>query len=137
MLLIGSFAVFLTVLAVRIAIQPNSEVNLGSDTFRVGPARDLARRIRADNFPLLFQDLGDSGIDIFVDHRRGAPSSKGWRAIEAHAPGARRACQIEWTGSGYEDPCDGATFPSSGAGLRQFHATVVKGFVVVDFRRTV
>ena len=135
--IIGSFAVFLTVLTLRVATQPDADVHLGRDTFRVGSARALERRIRADNFPLLFQDLRNKSIDVYVDHRRGAPFYEGWRAVEAHAPGAPRSCQLKWTGSGYKDPCDGATYPSSGAGLRRYEATVVRGEVIINFRRTV
>ena len=132
--IIGSFAVFLTLLMLQLSTRPDSNINLGSDTFRVGSARSLERRIRADDFPLLFQDLRDKSIDVFVDHHRGKPFYEGWRAIEAHAPGAKRTCQLEWTGSGYEDPCSGKTYPASGKGLRRFEAKVVKGFVVVNFR---
>jgi hypothetical protein len=133
--LFGSIAIFLTVLTVKVVTRPNSDVNLGSETFKVGGARLLERRIRADDFPLLFQDLRDKSIDVFVDHQRGKPFDRGWRAIEAHAPGAPRRCQLTWTGSGYRDPCDGATYPASGKGLRRFDAKVVNGFVVVDFKR--
>ncbi len=135
--LIGTFAVFLTVLLLRAATRPDAEISLGTDTFRVGSARLLERRIRADQYPLLFQDLRDGSIDVWVDHRRGAPFYEGWRAIEAHAPGAPRRCQLEWTGSGYRDPCDGRTFPSNGAGLRRFEASVVKGEIIINFRRAV
>ncbi len=135
--LIGSLAVFLTVAAVKVATKPDTDVQLGSDTFRVGSARPLERRIRTDQFPLLFQDLRGKSIDVFVDHQRGRPFYEGWRAIEAHAPGAPRACQLEWNGSGYTDPCDGETYPSTGEGLRRFEAKVVSGAVIIDFRRIV
>ena len=135
--LIGSFAVFLTVLALQIATQPNTDVHLGSDEFAVGKARELARRIRRDDFPLLFQDLRDKSIDVFVDHDRSKPFYEGWRAIEAHQPGSPRTCQLQWTGTGYTDPCDGTKYPATGVGLRRFHATVVKGVVIINFRRTV
>ena len=134
--IIGSFAVILTVSAIRLATQPDSGVNLGSDTFRVGSARELAKRIRADDYPLLFQDLRDKSIDVWVDHDRRRPFYRGWRAIEAHAPNAPRTCQLEWTGSGYKDPCDGKTYPPTGVGLRRFETKVVEGFVVVDFTRS-
>lgn len=136
-LLIGTLAVFLTVLALKVVTNPNADVRLGSDTFSVGEARLLERRIRADRYPLLFQDLRGKSIDVWVDHRRGAPFYEGWRAVEAHAPGAPRSCQLEWTGSGYRDPCNSRSYPSSGEGLRRFEARVVKGIVIINFRRTV
>src|SRR5689334_16654536 len=74
---IGSFAIFLTVLALQVATKPNSEVHLGSETFKVGSSRVLERRIRVDNFPLLFQDLRGGSIDVFVDHQRGKPFYEG------------------------------------------------------------
>ncbi|MEY2468098.1 MAG: hypothetical protein QOF21_796 [Actinomycetota bacterium] len=128
-----SLAALLTVLALSVATKPNADVNLGDDTFNVGNASALARRIRADDFPLLFQDLRDKSIDVFVSHE-GRSSRTGWRAIEAHAPGAPRTCQLEWTGSGYIDPCDGTRFPADGAGLRRFEVTVIQNRVIVNFR---
>ncbi|MEY2424690.1 MAG: hypothetical protein QOI61_262 [Actinomycetota bacterium] len=133
----GSLAVFLTVAALKVVTTPNADVKLGSETFRVGSARELERRIRVDQFPLLFQDLRDKSIDVFVDHQRGKPFYEGWRAIEAHAPGAPRACQLNFNGSGYTDPCDGRTYPSNGEGLRKFEAKVVNGVVIINFRRVV
>lgn len=135
--IIGTLAVFLTVLTVHLATRPNSEVHLGSDTFKVGSAKALEQRIRADGFPLLFQDLRNNAIDVYVDHQRGKPFYQGWRAIEAHAPGAARKCQLEWTGEHYKDPCTGTTYPATGQGLRRFEAKVVAGQVVVDFTKRV
>ncbi len=131
------FAILLTVLALRVATTPNSDVNLGSDTFRVGHGQALERRIRADRYPLLFQDLRNKSIDIFVDHEKGKPFYEGWRAIEAHAPDAPRTCTLAWNGDGYTDPCTGATFPADGTGLRRFRTKVVKGVVYVNFRQTI
>ena len=133
--LIGTFAIFLTVCTLQLATKPNSKVHLGSDAFKVGYAKTLDQRIRADHFPLLFQDLRNNSIDIYVDHQPSKHFWQGWRAIEAHAPNAKRSCQLQWTGTAYKDPCTGTAYPASGQGLRRFEAKVVKGFVVVDFRR--
>jgi hypothetical protein len=132
---IGSFSIFLTVCALQVATKPDADVHLGSETFKVGSSRALERRIRVDNLPLLFQDPRGGSVDVFVDHQRGKPFYQGWRAIEAHAPGAPRRCQLEWTGKGYADPCTHKTYPPSGAGLRRFEAKSVNGFVDVDFRK--
>jgi hypothetical protein len=134
---LSTFAITLTFAALHIATRPNSDVHLGSATFRVGAAQTLARRIKADDYPLLFQDLRNNSIDIFVDHDRGRPFYRAWRAVEAHAPGAPRACTLNWTGSGYSDPCSGKTFPADGKGLRTFQVNVVKGVVYVNFRRPI
>ena len=79
------FALF-TFVTVRAITKPGAKVTLGDETFRVGDAAALAARIEADDYPLLFQDLRDKSIDLFVHHERGAPPAQGWRAFEAHAP---------------------------------------------------
>jgi hypothetical protein len=135
--IIGSFAIFLTWFTLHSATNPESDAHLGSDTFRVGGAKSLKARIEADGFPLLFQDLRNNSIDIYVDHQKGKPFYEGWRAFEAHAPGASRRCQLEWTGREYKDPCTDETYPANGQGLRRYEAKVVKGFVVVDLRKRV
>ncbi len=134
---VSAFAILLTVVALRVATKPDSEVNLGSDTFRVGFAKTLERRIRADRYPLLFQDLRDKSIDIFVDHQKDRPFYQGWRAFEAHAPNSPRSCTLAWNGEHYTDPCTGATYPADGIGLRRFEVKVVKGRVFVNFRKTI
>lgn len=134
---VTGFAVLLTVVALQLATKPNADVHLGDATFRVGNAYTLARRIRADNYPLLFQDLRDKSIDVFVDHQRGRDSQHGWRAIEAHAPNSPRTCQLRWTGGDYTDPCDGTSYPADGAGLRRFEVKVVQNQIIVNFRRQV
>lgn len=133
---LGSFAVLLTVIALNVATKPNSDVQLGSSTFKVGRASALARRIAADDYPLLFQDLQDNSSDIFLTHVS-RNHLFGWRAIEAHAPGAPRSCQLEWTGDGFRDPCDNNMFPADGTGLRRFRVNVVKGVVHVNFRQVI
>ena len=135
--LIGTFAVFLTWFTLQLVTRPNTDVHLGASTFKVGPAKTLERRIRADRYPLLFQDLRDNSIDIYVDHERGKPFYEGWRAIEAHAPGAPRSCQLKWTGKDYKDPCDGKRYSADGQGLRRFAAKSVNGVVVVNFQKRV
>jgi hypothetical protein len=133
----GAFAIALTVGALRVATQPNADVHLGSETFRVGSAKSLERRIRADKYPLLFQDLRNKSIDVFVDHQRGKPFYEGWRAVEAHGPGAPRTCTLDWNGHGFTDPCDATIYPADGAGLRRFQVKVIKGVLYVNFRKII
>jgi hypothetical protein len=128
-----AFAVLLTMFTLRAATRPNVDVHLGSSTFRIGRAADMAKRIEADRYPLLFQDLRDKSIDLFVWHS-GKNHLTGWRAVEAHAPGAPRSCQLKWDGSGYIDPCTRASFPATGDGLRRFQVNVVEGVLYVNFR---
>ncbi|MDP1794592.1 MAG: hypothetical protein Q8K63_10705 [Acidimicrobiales bacterium] len=130
---VSLFAVLLTVVALNVATKPNADVQLGSSTFKVGRAATLARRIKADDYPLLFQDLRNQSLDIYLQHV-GKTHLTGWRAIEAHAPDAPRTCQLEWNGDEFRDPCDGTTYAADGAGLRQYQVNVVDGVVFVNFR---
>lgn len=129
----SSFAITLTFLALSIATRPNANVNLGSGAFRVGFAYNLNKRINRDHYPLLFQDLRNKEIDVFVSHT-GKDFLTGWHAIEAHAPDAPRTCQLAWNGTAYRDPCNGAVYPASGTGLRRFQVNVVDGVIYVNFR---
>ena len=133
---LGGFAVLLTVVALNVATKPNTDVHLGSTTFKVGRASTLAKRITADDYPLLFQDLQDNSIDVYVQHL-GTNHLTRWRAIEAHAPDAPRRCQLSWTGAEFRDPCDGTVFPADGTGLRRFQVNVVSGVVYVNFREVI
>lgn len=139
MMQIGAVALIgitMFVVALRVATRPGVDVNLGSATFKVGNAKALIKSIERDRYPLLFQDLRNKSIDVFVAHDADEPDPlKGWRAIEAHAPDRARTCQLDWTGAGYQDPCDGTTYPANGEGLRQFKVTVVNGVIYVDFRQ--
>lgn len=133
---VGSvFAVLLTFGALSVVTQPDSQAHLGSTTFKVGEAEAMLKRIERDDYPLLFQDLRNKSIDIFVAHSADEDDPlEGWLAIEAHAPDRARTCQLDWTGKAFKDPCDGTTYPASGEGLRQFKVNVVNGVLYVNFR---
>lgn len=138
MTVIALGAVTFTLLAlvtIRAMTKPGARNALGDDTFRVGEASLLARRIAADDFPLLFQDLRGGSFDLFVDHDRQRPASDGWRSFEAHAPGAPRHCQLRYEGDrGFVDPCSNERYPVDGTGLRRFKVIVENGVVIVDLR---
>lgn len=104
---------------------------LGDDQFVVGRARRLANTVERRG-PLLFQDLLGGDRDIYVQHLPGL----GWRAFEAHAPGAPRRCQLRWRpGSGdFVDPCDNRVYPGDGSGLDGYRTSVKKGKLNVDLR---
>jgi hypothetical protein len=132
---VSLFAILLTVLALRVATRPNSDVHLGSTTFKVGNAVKMRQRIQADDYPLLFQDLQNNSIDIYVAHDESQTDPlRGWVAIEAHAPDRARTCQLKWVDDGYQDPCDGTRYPATGEGLRRFRVNVVDGVLYVNFR---
>lgn len=125
----------LALVTIRAMTKPGAQNALGDDTFRVGEAALLARRVAADDYPLLFQDLRSGSFDLFVDHDRRRAPSVGWRAFEAHAPGAPRHCQLRYEGGrGFVDPCTSVRYPLEGTGLRSFRVVVEKGVVVVDLR---
>src|SRR5437763_615770 len=85
--------------------------NLGDQEFRAGRTDSLAKEI-ADRGPLLLPDLAAGHTrDIYLQ-RLGDK----WFAIAA----GTRTCTIQWTGSGFRDPCSGATSPSDGAGLTRY-----------------
>lgn len=132
---VSVFAILLTVAALSVVTKPDSNAHLGSTTFKVGEAEPLLKRIQRDNYPLLFQDLRNKSIDIFVAHDPNEDDPlKGWLAIEAHAPDRARTCQLDWMNGAFKDPCDGTTYPSSGEGLRRFQVNVVNGVLYVNFR---
>ena len=100
--------------------------------FVVGKATAQARLV--DRFgPLLFQDPVGGRRDMFLQHLPGA----GWRAFEAHGPGAPRRCQLRWrppTGD-FVDPCDGHAYPADGTGLTSYPTAIDrKGRLTVDLR---
>lgn len=134
--IVSALAIGLFLLALKAATSGSEEVNLGSTTFKVGRASTLAKRIDADDYPLLFQDLQDNSSDIYLVHV-GKTHLTGWRALEAHAPDAARICQLEWNGREFRDPCNNKRYPADGAGLRRFKVNVVDGEVFVNFRQPI
>jgi hypothetical protein len=128
-------AVVLVGLVLRLTASDDVEVNIGDEAFEVGKASSLARTVRR-NGPLLFQDLQGGDLDVYVQHS-GGRATAGWRAFQAHRPGAPRRCQVEWQPRRRQflDPCTKRTFGADGEGLRQFPTKVdANGTVVVDFR---
>lgn len=101
----------------------------------VGPynAEDLAARV-ADDGPILFADAsGNRSLDVYVQHLGGDPD-EGWSAFLARGPGVEdRNCTLEWDDDRFVDPCNGATFPADGTGLKQFTIRVEDGSLYVDF----
>jgi len=98
--------------------------------FELGKATDFSRIIARDG-PLLLPDPQGRSRDIFIQHLGDA----NWLAFEARATGAPRQCTLRWEGGPrrFVDPCDGRSYPSDGAGLVSFPATVNDdGVVEVD-----
>lgn len=126
-------AALLVWLVVDLAARQPDKVNLGDDTFVVGDAKRLASRIASDGEPFLFKDplTSKPGREVYVQHV-GRDEKKGWRAIEAYAPGAPRElrCILRWDRNDrlFRDPCSSggssAIYPADGAGLRTYPAVV-------------
>jgi hypothetical protein len=128
-------AALVVVLVLQLARSPEVKVQLGDEVFEAGRAKDLVDDV--DRHPLLFQALVGNR-DIYLQHTGDDPKT-GWIAFEAYAPGAPRRCQLRWERSGrvFRDPCDDKTYPSDGAGLTRYSATVNDNErVVIDLRRT-
>jgi hypothetical protein len=60
----------------------------------------------------------------------------GWLAFAAQAPGAERACLLQWVAAEGEfvDPCSGRRFPADGKGLARYPSSVAEGVLSVDLR---
>ena len=98
--------------------------SLGDREFEAGPADSLAERIREDG-PVFYPDVsGGKDRDTFVQHHDGE-----WYAIAA----GRRACTLEWTGTGFTDPCTDEAFPPDGAGRTRYRTRVEGDDLIIDF----
>jgi hypothetical protein len=127
-------AILVVVFVLRLASKGTAKVQLGTDSFVLGPAARLAPT--ADRAPLLFQALRGKTLDIYVQHL-GADPTHGWLAFQARRQGARRACTLQWQGvtRTFLDPCDHQMYPSDGAGLAQFRVTIdSRGRVTVNLQ---
>jgi hypothetical protein len=133
----------LLLVVVNFISQRPDRVKLGRDTFQVGDAQRLAKRISEQHEPFLFKDPVTSGPgrELYVQHL-GSDARHGWIAIEAYAPGAPHElrCILQWDRQAqvFRNPCGGETYPASGTGLRVYPATVLpNGQVEVNLRTPV
>jgi hypothetical protein len=130
-------AILVVVFVLRLASNGTAKVQLGTDSFVIGPAARLAPT--ADRAPLLFQALRGTTLDIYVQHL-GADPIRGWLAFQARRQGAPRTCTLQWqarTGT-FLDPCDHQTYPPDGAGLPQFRVTIdSRGRVTVNLQASI
>lgn len=109
-----------------------TELQLGSDTFDAGGAADRSETI-AESGPILFPDVAGNQRDIYLQHVADDPST-GWLAFDARRTGTDRTCTLEWTGSGFTDPCGGPAVPPDGQGLVQYTVEVTEdGDLTIDF----
>ena len=106
---------------------PNSkvQVNLGEDTFNVGPADQRAEEI-AQRGPLLFPGLLSPDKGYIVVNHSGTNDVSGWVAFAAVPPGQAVQCAVQWQANAlqFTDPCTGTAFPADGKGLQQYKVTV-------------
>ena len=127
-------AVLIVVFVLRLARSPEAKVQLGTDTFVLGPAAHLAPS--ATQAPLLFQALRGKDLDIYVQHL-GTDPIHGWLAFEAHRPGGPPSCTLRWQPQTrtFVDPCDHRTYPADGQGLNQYRVIIdSKTAVSVDLQ---
>jgi hypothetical protein len=126
-------AVLLIVFVIRLSRSPQAKVQLGTDTFPVGPANRLAAQV-AKAGPVLFPSLRGPGLELLVQHL-GADSIHGWLAFQALRPDR---CVLRWRPAQRDlvDPCNQDTFPADGTGLEHYRVTVdVTGTLTVDLRQ--
>lgn len=97
-------------------------------SFDVGPAADRAANIARDQTPLLFQDPALFERPIFVQHVGDDPKV-GWRAFDA----ANGTCVLTWHRETQDfTDCNGKRYPTDGAGMHQYPATVENDHLFVD-----
>ena len=93
------------------------------DEFRVGSVAALVDRV-----PFLLPDATPGrSVDVYVQHDPGRPVDEGWLVFSAFALGQTdRSCFLRYEEDDdvFRDPCTGAEFPASGAGLRQYPTRV-------------
>jgi hypothetical protein len=106
---------------------PNSklQVNLGEDTFNLGPAKERADEVAARG-PLLFPGLVAANEGYIVVNHAGTDELSGWAAFAAVKPGSDVTCAVQWQAQAqqFRDPCTAATYPYNGAGLPQFRVSI-------------
>ena len=127
-------AVLIVVFVLRLSRSPQAKVQLGTDTFVLGPATHFLAS--ANQAPLLFQALRGKDLDIYVQHL-GTDPIHGWLAFEAHRPGGPPSCILRWQAQArnFADPCDHRTYPADGQGLNQYPVIIdSKGGLSVDLR---
>ena len=101
------------------------QVNLGEDTFNMGPAKDRAEEV-AERGPLLFPGLVAADEGYIVVNHAGTDELAGWKAFAAVPPGSRIECAVQWRADArqFQDPCSGRTYPADGAGLTAYRVAI-------------
>jgi hypothetical protein len=101
------------------------EVNLGEDTFNMGPAKDRAEEV-AERGPLLFPGLLAADQGYIVVNHAGTDNLAGWKAFGAVPPGSRIECAVQWLADArqFQDPCTGTAYPPDGAGLTAYRVEI-------------
>jgi hypothetical protein len=106
---------------------PNSkvQVNLGEDTFNLGPAKQRADEV-ASRGPLLFPGLVAADEGYIVVNHSGTDELSGWKAFAAVPEGEQVSCAVQWQAGSqqFRDPCRGQTFPADGTGLHQYKVSI-------------
>ena len=101
------------------------EVNLGEDTFNMGPAKDRADEV-AERGPLLFPGLLAADQGYIVVNHAGTDDLAGWKAFAAVPPGSSIECAVQWLTDArqFQDPCTGTAYPPDGAGLTAYRVEI-------------
>lgn len=120
-------------LAIATGDDPDVDVNLGDDEFRIEDIDAAAARIAEDG-PDIYPDLVGGNRPILVNHV-GGQVDEGWVAVIAVAPGSE-ACLVDWDAdAGAFRDCEGETYPADGTGLDEVSARVEGDTLVIDLGR--
>jgi hypothetical protein len=101
------------------------QVNLGEDTFNMGPARDRANEV-VERGPLLFPGLVNADQGYIVVNHAGTDELAGWKAFAAVPPGSGIECAVQWRADTrqFQDPCSGTAYPADGTGLTAYRVEI-------------
>jgi hypothetical protein len=126
--LLAVAAVLIVVFVLQLSSSNKTRTQIGDTTFEVGYAKRLTNHV-----PLLFPDLRNQGLDVWVNHS-GTDPNAGWVTFLAHTPDSRQ-CAVRWQPKAktFVD-CNKQTYPPDGGDLPHYRTSVdSKGYVVVDF----
>ena len=103
----------------------NVQVNLGQDTFNMGPAKQRAEEV-AERGPLLFPGLVAADEGYIVVSHAGTDNLAGWNAFAAVPPGSTIECAVQWIADAqrFQDPCTGTAYPADGSGLTAYRVEI-------------
>jgi hypothetical protein len=127
-------ALGLAFLVAQAASRGDVDIHLGDERYNAGQIESIAQDIdEHDGLPLLYQDLGGGGRNIYVQHLDRNPR-EGWVAFGAFDPDDPScAVVIDRDAKVLVNGCDeDVTYPLDGTGLRYYPTQVEGNRLYVD-----